>query len=110
MTMSTDWIYTASSDTELAAAVLQALRHHADVRDDRIAVTVTDGWVTLSGRATHVVQWAMADCTARYVPGVKGVTNAIEVPEPEHPAPRRPPTRLPRERYSRGDVHGAHRS
>lgn len=55
------------------------LRRDADVRDNRVGVTVSDGWVTLAGPVEHIVQWAMADCTARYLPGVRGVINLLHI-------------------------------
>lgn len=70
-------------DAEIAAAVMDALRRDADVRGDGITVTAVDGWVTLRGRAEHLVQRSMADCTVRYVPGVKGVTNLLTLAERE---------------------------
>ena len=66
-------------DVELEAVVMDTLRRDADVRGHSLTVTVENRWLTLHGRADHVVQWSLADVTARYVPGVRGVTNLIEV-------------------------------
>ncbi len=74
-----DSVATPSGDAALAEAVAEALRRDAGVRHTVIAITVLDGRVTLSGQAKNIVEWSMADCTARYVPGVRGVTNALEI-------------------------------
>ena len=68
-------------DEEIAECAADAIRREADVRDDRITLTVEDGWITLRGRAENVVQRSMAEVTARYAPGVRGVTNLLEVAE-----------------------------
>jgi hypothetical protein len=74
-----DFVAAGSGDAALAEAVAEAIRRDAGVRHSGIAITVVDGRVTLSGQAKNIVEWSMADCTARYVPGVKGVTNALEI-------------------------------
>jgi osmotically-inducible protein OsmY len=66
-------------DVELEAVVMETLRRDADVRGHSLTVTVENRWLTLHGRVDHVVQRSLADVTARYVPGVRGVTNLIEV-------------------------------
>jgi osmotically-inducible protein OsmY len=67
------------NDTELAQAALAALKWHTVVPDDRVTVTVKDGWITLGGTLDWQYQ---KDATARAVrdlTGVKGVTNDIRV-------------------------------
>ncbi len=67
-------------DDEIAVTAADALRRDADVRDDdRITLTVENGWITLHGCADNIVQRSMAEVTARYAPGVRGVTNLLEI-------------------------------
>lgn len=66
------------TDVEIATVAMEALRRDADVRGDGIALTVENRWVTLRGRADHVVQRSMAEVTVCYVPGVRGVTNLLD--------------------------------
>jgi osmotically-inducible protein OsmY len=66
-------------DVELEAVVMETLRRDADVRGDSVTVTVENRWLTLRGHADHAVQSSLAEVTASYVPGVRGVTNLIEV-------------------------------
>ena len=37
------------TDTEIAQAAVSALKWHSVVPDDRVTVTVKDGWITLAG-------------------------------------------------------------
>jgi osmotically-inducible protein OsmY len=64
--------------------VTEVLKREADMKGNNIKVAVVNGWVTLSGCADHVVQWAMADCTVRCVGGVKGVTNVMDIGGAHH--------------------------
>ena len=66
-------------DDEIALTATDALHRDADVRHDRITLTVEDGWITLRGCADTLVERSMAEVTARYAPGVRGVTNLLEV-------------------------------
>ena len=67
------------NDTEIAAAVLNALKWHAAIPDDRIQVKVEDGFVKLEGE----VEWAFERCSAtnavKYQTGVRSVSNLITV-------------------------------
>jgi len=67
------------NDTEIAAAVLNALKWHAAIPDDRIQVKVEDGFVKLEGE----VEWAFERCSAtnavKYLTGVRSVSNLITV-------------------------------
>jgi osmotically-inducible protein OsmY len=67
------------TDTEIAQAAVSALKWHSVVPDDRVTVTVKDGWITLAGTLDWQYQ---RDATARAVrdlTGVKGVTDDIRV-------------------------------
>ena len=67
------------SDTDIAQAVVSALRWSSMVPDEKIAVVVTNGWVTLSGQVDWEYQRSASARTVRDLTGVRGVTNAITV-------------------------------
>jgi osmotically-inducible protein OsmY len=67
------------TDTEVAQAVVSALKWNTVVPDERITVTVTDGWVTLRGNVEWEYQRAAAANAIRYLAGVRGVTNDMTV-------------------------------
>jgi osmotically-inducible protein OsmY len=65
------------SDAHIAEAVLSALRWNTMVPENRITVSVDDGWVSLKGRVNWEYQRAAAANAVRDLTGVRGVTNAI---------------------------------
>lgn len=67
------------SDSEIAQAVLLALRWSSVVPDQKIAVTVSNGWVKLSGSVDWDYQRSAAARTVRDLTGVVGVSNLITV-------------------------------
>lgn len=67
------------TDTEVAQAVLSALRWNTMVPDEKITVSVSDGWVTLRGHANWEYQRAAAANTVRDLTGVRGVSNTVSV-------------------------------
>jgi osmotically-inducible protein OsmY len=67
------------TDTEIAQAALNALKWHTTVPDDRVTLTVTNGWITLAGAAEWQYQKDAAARAVRDLTGVKGVTNGIRV-------------------------------
>ncbi len=70
------------TDTDIAAAVLNALRWDAAIPAGKVDVTVSQGWVTLEGEVEHVFQVRDAERAVRRHAGVKGVTNLIGVNKP----------------------------
>jgi len=71
------------NDTEIAEAILNALKWHNAIEEDKIKVTVEDGLVTLEGE----VEWEFQKSAARYtienLIGVKGINNNIRItPKP----------------------------
>ena len=68
------------SDSDIAAAAVNALRWDVQVPDERIQVTVRDGWVTLEGDVEYWYQKQAAERDVRSLQGVKGVVNLIKVP------------------------------
>jgi len=76
------------TDTDLARAVAHSLEWDAVVPLEKIDITVSKGWVTLSGEVEWQYQKEDAERVARRISGVKGVTNLISV------KPRLTPTQL----------------
>ena len=66
-------------DSELGAAVDNALRWVAYLPERAVNASVKDGWVTLSGAVHWGFQRRIAEDAVRYMKGVKGLTNAIVV-------------------------------
>ena len=67
------------TDTDLVAAVLNALRWDAAIPADKVDVTVSQGWVTLKGEVDHGFQKRAALRTICRLSGVKGITNLMMV-------------------------------
>lgn len=67
------------SDTDIADAVVNALRWDIQVPDDRIKAAVDDGWIDLEGEVEWQYQKWAAEGAVRNLTGVKGVTNLITV-------------------------------
>ena len=65
------------SDERVKQAVLTALHWDLAVPRDRVQVSVSRGWVALSGRVLRAYEKSRADAVARMTPGVAGVTNKI---------------------------------
>lgn len=66
-------------DEDIASACLNALHAHSAVPDDQLKLLVSDGWVTLEGRIDWQYQKTAAESAIRYLLGVRGITNRIEV-------------------------------
>ena len=66
------------TDTDVAQAVVAALRWNTVVRDERITAAVTNVWVTLKGHVDWEYQRAAATNAIQCLAGVR-VTNAIDV-------------------------------
>jgi osmotically-inducible protein OsmY len=67
------------SDTDIASAAANALTWHFAMESSDVKVVVKQGWVTLSGHVPYGYQKTVAESTVRYLLGVKGVFNDIEV-------------------------------
>jgi osmotically-inducible protein OsmY len=66
-------------DEEIAKSALWALEFNDLVPDDRLKVTVSNGWIILEGEVDWGYQREAAEAAVRHLPGVKGVTNRISV-------------------------------
>lgn len=67
------------TDTDIAQAVVAALRWNTFVPDEQVSVAVSNGWVTLKGHVEWEYQRAAAASAIRYLSGVRGVSNTISV-------------------------------
>jgi osmotically-inducible protein OsmY len=67
------------TDTEIAQAVMNSLKWHTAVREDKIKAKVEDGWVTLEGEVEWKFQKDAAENAANNLMGVKGINNFISI-------------------------------
>lgn len=67
------------TDTDIATAVLNALKWNVSVPDEQIDVTVKDGWVELEGEVDWQFQRQAAANTVLPLVGVRGLTNRLSV-------------------------------
>ena len=67
------------TDTDIAEAAVRALKNNLSVPDDKIKVTVREGWITLEDEVEWQHQKTAAERSVRYLVGVKGVSNLITV-------------------------------
>jgi osmotically-inducible protein OsmY len=66
-------------DSEITRVVVATLVQNAMLPDGTVWVAVRGGWVTLKGQVDWDSQRAAAGVLTRCVPGVRGVTNVIDV-------------------------------
>jgi len=64
-------------DADIARAAENALKWHAFVPQDRIKVTVEDGWIILEGEVEKQFEKETARQVVLHLAGVKGVSNQI---------------------------------
>jgi len=74
------------TNLEIANEVLAALKSNWSVPNDKVAVKVEDGWVTLEGELSWNYQKEAAKTAINYLTGVKGVTNNIKIKSEVHDA------------------------
>jgi hypothetical protein len=67
------------TDTEIAEAALSALKWNAMVPNERLTITVNNGWLTLAGQVDWSYERVAAGRAVRDLSGVTGVTNSIAV-------------------------------
>lgn len=67
------------SDAALTRAALDALRWDVLTPDERVIVTVQQGWVSLDGEVDWEYQRNAAEGTLRNLTGLRGLTNRIRV-------------------------------
>jgi osmotically-inducible protein OsmY len=66
-------------DPDIAADAVKSLERNVHVPSERISVTVKDGWLTIEGKVSWGYQKEAAEQAVRYLPGVRGVTNKVEI-------------------------------
>ena len=67
------------SDSELAAAILTALKWHTDIEEEDIKIKVEDGFVTLEGRVQWGYERDVVSEAIENITGVNGIFNNIVV-------------------------------
>lgn len=67
------------NDTDIAHSAVNALEWDIEVPSDKITATVEAGWITLRGDVSWNFQKKAAERAVRYLVGVKGISNLIEV-------------------------------
>jgi osmotically-inducible protein OsmY len=72
------------SDTDIAIAVLHAIKENSNIPFDRIQIEVEDGHVTLNGKVQWNYEKLAAQHAASNLEGIKVLTNHIVV-EPDSP-------------------------
>ena len=76
---------TLRPDAEIARNVKRSMKADFEVPDDRIAVKVVEGFVTIEGIVTRDAQKDAAEVCAKQVQGVRGIGNKIIVEPAESP-------------------------
>lgn len=66
-------------DADIAAAALNAIKWNVFLPDEKIKVTVEDGWVTLQGEVDWNHQRERAEKAVRPLAGVRGVSNHVKI-------------------------------
>jgi osmotically-inducible protein OsmY len=67
------------NDEDIAAAALNVLKWDTTVPEDRIKVTVRNGWITLEGKVDWGYQKETAERVVRNLIGVTGLTSDITI-------------------------------
>lgn len=67
------------TDTEIAEAVLNALKWHSAMQENKIKVKVDNGWVTLEGEVEWEFQRSGARLMVEDLQGVTGIINNIRI-------------------------------
>lgn len=65
-------------DSDIATAAARAIEWHSDL-PRTIQVAVSDGWVTLSGKVNWQYQKEEAELAVKYLIGVKGIFDSIDL-------------------------------
>ena len=67
------------NDTDIAHSVVNALAWDIEVPAEKITAKVEKGWITLKGNVDWNYQKVAAERAVRYLAGVKGISNLIDV-------------------------------
>ena len=63
------------TDSDIASAAVNALKWDTSVPEDRVKVTIRNGWLTLEGKLDWQYQRESAERAVRNLMGVKGVSD-----------------------------------
>jgi osmotically-inducible protein OsmY len=66
-------------DPDIARDAVQALKNQLPLSADKIKVIVKNGWVTLEGEVEWNYQREAAENAVRWIKGVKGVSNLVQL-------------------------------
>jgi osmotically-inducible protein OsmY len=66
-------------DEDIAKAIINQFRWHAQVPDESVKVSVEKGWVELTGEVEWEYQRRAAEKVTRGLTGVRGITNRITI-------------------------------
>jgi osmotically-inducible protein OsmY len=67
------------SDQDVASACVYALCANSSVPDEKLKLVVNNGWVTVDGTVEWQYQKTAAENAMRYLIGVRGITNNIDL-------------------------------
>jgi osmotically-inducible protein OsmY len=67
------------TDPEIAREAVHELESHISIPNEKIKVTVKNGWVTLEGSVDWQYQKELAESAVKKLKGVIGIINNIEV-------------------------------
>jgi osmotically-inducible protein OsmY len=67
------------TDPEIAREAIHELESHISIPNEKIKVTVKNGWVTLEGSVDWQYQKELAESAVKKLKGVIGISNNIEV-------------------------------
>lgn len=67
------------TDSEIAKAAVEALERNIQVPSDAVKLKVADGWITLEGTVKWDYQRKRAERAVRYLMGVRGLTDNLNV-------------------------------
>jgi osmotically-inducible protein OsmY len=70
------------TDSDIAKSAVAALAWNVTVPRDSVKVMVEHGWVTLEGEVGWQYQRTAAEDSVRNLPGVKGVSNLVQIKAP----------------------------
>ncbi|HTL07231.1 MAG TPA: BON domain-containing protein [Chitinophagaceae bacterium] len=69
------------TDAEIAKEALHAIQWNNELPANKIQISVENGWVTLEGQLQRNDQKKSLHNAIKNLPGIRGVTNNIEIPE-----------------------------
>lgn len=95
------------TDTDLAHAAVAALTWDAEISAESVRVTVSNGWVTLTGQVDTPFERDAAERAVQRLAGVRDVSNGLTVRQPE-PAPADVKERIERALVRNAETDAAH--